>query len=302
MIVITGGAGFIGANLIKEINKRNDKIIIVDNISKNKKNLKKLKFKNYYDKYDFLKKIDNNKIKHKIDAIIHLGACTNTTENNWDYLKFNNILYTKKMYEFSLKNNCQFIYASSASIYGNKSGNTLLNNFNHEPLNLYAKSKLEIDKYFFKVSKKKVIGLRFFNVYGNYEDHKKDMSSPINKFTNQLNEKGYLNLFDFRKKKEPLRDFIYVNDAIKMLNFLWIKKRPGLYNIGTGKPHTFVNVAEILIKKLGYGKINYIKFPNILRNKYQYFTKANISKLLTLGYKNHIKDLEKGITNYLKFF
>ncbi len=139
-------------------------------------------------------------------------------------------------------------------------------------------------------------------MYGNYEDHKKDMSSPINKFTNQLNEKGYLNLFDFRKKKEPLRDFIYVNDAIKMLNFLWIKKRPGLYNIGTGKPHTFVNVAEILIKKLGYGKINYIKFPNILRNKYQYFTKANISKLLTLGYKNHIKDLEKGITNYLKFF
>ena len=302
MIVITGGAGFIGANLIKEINKRNDKIIIVDNISKNKKNLKKLKFKNYYDKYDFLKKIDNNKINHKIDAIIHLGACTDTTENNWDYLKFNNILYTKKMYEFSLKNNCQFIYASSASIYGNKSGSTMLNNFNHEPLNLYAKSKLEIDKYFFKVSKKKVIGLRFFNVYGNYEDHKKDMSSPINKFTNQLNEKGYLNLFDFRKKKEPLRDFIYVNDAIKMLNFLWIKKRPGLYNIGTGKPHTFVNVAEILIKKLGYGKINYIKFPNILRNKYQYFTKANISKLLTLGYKNHIKDLEKGITNYLKFF
>ena len=289
MIVITGGAGFIGANLIKEINKRNDKIIIVDNISKNKKNLKKLKFKNYYDKYDFLKKIDNNKIKHKIDAIIHLGACTNTTENNWDYLKFNNILYTKKMYEFSLKNNCQFIYASSASIYGNKSGSTMLNNFNHEPLNFYAKSKLEIDKYFFKVSKKKVIGLRFFNVYGNYEDHKKDMSSPINKFTNQLNEKGYLNLFDFRKKKEPLRDFIYVNDAIKMLNFLWIKKRPGLYNIGTGKPHTFVNVAEILIKKLGYGKINYIKFPNILKNKYQYFTKANISKLVTLGYKNHIK-------------
>jgi ADP-L-glycero-D-manno-heptose 6-epimerase len=302
MIIITGGAGFIGANLIKEINKRNDKIIVVDNISKNLKNLKKLKFKDYYDKYDFLKKIDNNKINRKIDGIIHLGACSDTTENNWDYLKFNNILYTKKMYEFSLKNNCQFIYASSASIYGNKNGNTLLNNFNHKPLNLYGKSKLEIDKYFFKVSKKKVIGLRFFNVYGNYENHKKDMCSPINKFTNQLKDNGNLNLFDFREKKEPLRDFIYVNDAIKMLNFLMIKKRPGLYNIGTGKPHTFVNVAEILIKKLGYGKINYIKFPNILKNKYQYFTKANISKLVTLGYKNHIKDLEKGITNYLKFF
>jgi ADP-L-glycero-D-manno-heptose 6-epimerase len=96
---------------------------------------------------------------------------------------------------------------------------------------------------------------------------------------------GYLNLFDFRKKKEPLRDFIYVNDAIKMMRFLMIKKKSGLYNIGTGKPCTFINVAEALIKKLGYGKINYIKFPSGLKNKYQHYTKANISKLLKLGYK-----------------
>ncbi len=302
MIIITGGAGFIGANLVKKINKKNNEVIIVDNINKSKKNLEKLRFKDYYDKYDFLKKIDNNEFNHKIDSIIHLGACSNTKEKNWDYLKFNNILYTKKMYEFSLKNNCQFIYASSASIYGNKSGNTLLNNFNHKPLNLYGKSKIEIDKYFFKDTKKKVIGLRFFNVYGNYENHKKDMSSPITKFTNQLNNKGYLNLFNFREKKEPLRDFIYVDDAIKMMSFLMIKKKSGLYNIGTGKPRTFIDVAEILIKKLGYGKINYIKFPDILKNKYQYYTKANISKLLKLGYNYNIKNLEKGISSYLNFF
>ena len=302
MIIVTGGAGFIGANLIKEINKKNNKIIIVDNIRKNKKNLEKLEFKDYYDKNDFLKKINNNKLNCKIGGIIHLGACTDTTENNWDYLKFNNILYTKKMYELSLKNNCKFIYASSASIYGKKSGNTLLNNFNHKPLNLYGKSKIEIDKYFFKESKKKVIGLRFFNVYGNYENHKKDMCSPINKFTNQLKDNGNLNLFDFREKKEPLRDFIYVNDAIKMLNFLMIKKKSGLYNIGTGKPRTFIDVAEILIKKLGYGKINYIKFPNILKDKYQYYTKANISRLVALGYKSPIKGLEKGISSYLRIF
>jgi len=302
MIIVTGGAGFIGANLIKEINKTNSQIIIVDNIKKNKKNLEKLKFKDYYDKYDFLKKIDNNKIKHKVDSIIHLGACSDTTEANWDYLKFNNILYTKRMYELSLKNNCQFIYASSASIYGKKSGNSLINNFNHKPLNLYGKSKIEIDKYFFKESKKKVIGLRFFNVYGNYEHHKKDMCSPVYKFTNQLKDNGHLNLFDFRKKKEPRRDFIHVNDAIKMILFLKTKKKTGLYNIGTGKPRSFVNVAEILIKKLGYGKINYIKFPNVLKNKYQHYTNANISKIIKLGYKNEIKDLEKGISSYLKFF
>ena len=302
MIIITGGAGFIGANLIKEINKKSTEIIIVDNIKKTKKNLAKLKYKDYYDKYDFFKKINNNDFQHKIDSIIHLGACSDTTESNWDYLKFNNIVYTKKMYELSLKNNCQFIYASSASIYGRNSGNTLLNNFNHKPLNLYGKSKMEIDKYFFKESKKEVIGLRFFNVYGNYENHKKDMCSPVNKFTNQLMSSGYLNLFDFRKKKEPLRDFIYVNDAIKMMRFLMLKKKSGLYNIGTGKPCTFINVAEALIKKLGYGKINYIKFPNGLKNKYQHYTKANISKLLKLGYKNDIKDLEKGINSYFKFF
>jgi len=302
MIIVTGGAGFIGANLIKEINKKHSEIIIIDNIKKNKKNLEKLKFKDYYDKYDFLRKINNNKFERKIDSIIHLGACSDTKEANWDYLKFNNILYTKRMYELSLKNNCQFMYASSASIYGKKSGNSLINNLNHKPLNLYGKSKIEIDKYFFKESKKKVIGLRFFNVYGNYEDHKKDMCSPVNKFSNQLKLNGNLNLFDFRKKKEPLRDFIHVNDAIKMMFFLKIKKKPGLYNIGTGKPRTFINVAEILIKKLGYGKINYIKFPNDLKNKYQHYTNANISKIIKLGYKNDIKDLEKGISSYLKFF
>jgi len=300
MILITGGAGFIGANLIKELNqKKNTDIIIVDNIKKNKKNLNKLKFKDYYDKDDFFKKINKNKFKENIDCIIHLGACSDTTENNWDYLKYNNIIYTKKLYELSLNNNCQFIYASSASIYGKNNGSTLLNNFDHKPLNLYGKSKLEIDKFFFRNKKKKVIGLRFFNVYGKYEDHKQNMCSPVSKFTKQLKKDGFLNLFKFKSKDEPSRDFIFIDDVINIMQFLKNKNKLGLYNIGTGEPRTFINVAEILLKNLGYGEINFIKFPEYLRNKYQYYTKANISKLKKLGYSNKIKNLENGIKKYL---
>ena len=164
MILVTGGAGFIGANLIKKINRRGDtNLIIVDNIKKSKKNINSLTFKDFFDKNDFYKKICNGEIKSKIKSIIHLGACTDTTETNWEYLKFNNIVYTKKLCEFARSIDAQFIYASSASIYGETSGYTNYNDFKLKPLNLYGKSKLEIDKYFFHKSSKNVIGLRFFN-------------------------------------------------------------------------------------------------------------------------------------------
>ena len=303
MIIVTGGAGFIGANLVSKINQKgNSNIIIVDNIKKNKKNINNLKFKDYYDKNDFLLKINNKKFKSDINCIIHLGACSNTTETNWEYLKFNNILYTKKLYEFSKHKNCQFIYASSGSIYGNESGNSLKNNLKYKPLNLYGKSKLEVDKFFFQHSKKNVIGLRFFNVYGHLEKHKNNMCSPVTKFSNQLKENKHCNLFKFKPEDEPLRDFILVNDAVNILEFLKKKKQRGLYNIGTGKPETFVSIGKILIKNLGYGKINYIKFPAHLKKKYQFFTKANISNLKKLGFKKKVKGVESGIKYYLKFF
>ena len=221
MILVTGGAGFIGANLIKKINRRgNTNLIIVDNIKKSKKNINSLTFKDFFDKNDFYKKICNGEIKSKIKSIIHLGACTDTTETNWEYLKFNNIVYTKKLYEFSRSINAQFIYASSASVYGETSGYTNKNDFKLKPLNLYGKSKLEIDKYFFQKSSKNVIALRFFNVYGNLESHKKDMSSPVSKFTEQLKKNKLCNIFKFDPKDEPKRDFIYVDDAVKITEFL----------------------------------------------------------------------------------
>ncbi len=248
MIIVTGGAGFIGANLIKKINNlSNLEIIVVDNIKKNKKNINSLSFKDYYDKEEFISLVEKNKFKSKIKSIIHLGACTNTTENNWNYLKYNNIIYTKKLYEFSLNKNCQFIYASSASIYGNKSGAGAIKNFNYKPLNLYGKSKFELDKYFFKNSNKKVLSLRFFNVYGNLEYHKKDMRSPVSKFADELVRKKYIKLF--KLLKEPSRDFIHVNDAISLLLFLKKKKVNGIFNIGTGTSETFLNIAKLIIQK-----------------------------------------------------
>ena len=301
MILVTGGAGFIGANLIKKINRRgNANIIIVDNIKKSKKNINSLIFKDFFDKNDFYKKICNGEIKSKIKSIIHLGACTDTTETNWEYLKFNNIVYTKKLYEFARSIDAQFIYASSASVYGETSGYTNNNGFKLKPLNLYGKSKLEIDKYFFQKSSKNVIALRFFNVYGNLESHKNDMSSPVSKFTEQLKKNKLCNIFKFDPKDEPKRDFIYVDDAVKIIEFLKKEKKRGIYNVGTGKPDTFINVGKILIKHLGYGKINYINFPNHLKNKYQYYTKASLLKLKKLGFSGRTMSLDIGIKNFLK--
>ena len=294
MIIITGGAGFIGANLIKKINKSiNSKIIIVDNLKKEKKNINLLNFQDYYDKDEFLLLINKNKFKSKINCIIHLGACTNTAENNWNYLYYNNVSYTKELYKFSLNKNCQFIYASSASIYGNKNGNGIIKDFKYKPLNLYGKSKLELDKYFFNESNRKVLSLRFFNVYGNLENHKQNMRSPVSKFDEELSNKKHIKLF--KLNQEPSRDFIHVNDAINMLFFLKKNKYSGIYNIGTGVSETFLKIAKLIIKKKKYGYIKFIKMPDYLKKRYQFNTKANISFFKRKNYKKKCLNIQKGI-------
>ena len=301
MIIVTGGAGFIGANLIERLNLNNKKdIIVVDNIKKNRKNLDKISYQDYFDKKDFLKKLENKKF-HSIKgltSIIHLGACSDTTESNWDYLKYNNIYYTKKLYQLSKFHNSQFIYASSASVYGLKSGEQKKNSNNFKPLNLYAKSKYELDQYFYKKTRK-VTSLRFFNVYGKFEDHKAHMASPVSKFLNQLKINKQCNVFDFKNRVEAKRDFILVDDAVDIVLFLKNKKKTGIFNVGSGKSEPFSKIAKILIDNLGYGKIKYIHFPDKLNNKYQYFTKANISKLRVSGYKKKINNVEKGIKFFL---
>lgn len=309
MIIVTGGAGFIGSNLIKSLNKNKlNKIYIFDRVSKLKKNnLKNLDFKKIYHKSEIFRFLEKN--RGKIRAIFHLGACTNTQETDWDYLYKNNYLFTKKMIMFSGDNNTKLIYASSASIYGKSSGNynetKKLNSF--KPLNYYAKSKLILDQFVYKNIKKKIplVGLRYFNVYGLNEDHKLGMASPIHSFFKQIKSNGSCKIFgsfDGYRKGEHIRDFVSVNDCVS-INIWAMKKKiknPTILNVGTGKAHSFNFVAKEFLKHFSEGKIEYIKFPDKIKRGYQSNTKAKINSLRNLGYNKNFIDLREGIKKFFK--
>ena len=304
MIIVTGGAGFIGSNLIKELNKKGfNNIYIFDRISHLKKsNLDNLYFKKIYHKNEIFKFLEIN--KKKISVIFHLGACTNTQEMNWDYLYKNNFLFTKKLIEFSSINNKKLIYASSASIYGKNTGNTdeVKNLDNFKPLNYYSKSKIILDQFVQKNMRKKmqIIGLRYFNVYGLNEDHKLGMASPIHSFFNQIKFKNKCKIFgdfDGYKKGEHKRDFVSVNDCVS-INIWAMKKKiqyPKILNVGSGKSHTFNFVAKEFLKYFKRGKIEYIRFPKKLKKGYQSNTKAKLNNLRNFGYKKQIVSLSDGI-------
>tara|TARA_A100000164_G_C21859469_1_gene749281 strand:- start:254 stop:1195 length:942 start_codon:yes stop_codon:yes gene_type:complete len=304
MIIVTGGAGFIGSNLIKKLNEINLKeIYIFDRINYlKKKNLKNLIFKRIYHKSEIFTFLGKN--KDKIITIFHLGACTNTQETNWDYLYKNNYLFTKKLIEFSAYNNIKLIYASSASVYGKKNGflDELKNLEFFKPLNYYAKSKFLLDLFVKENIKKKmsIIGLRYFNVYGSNEEHKLGMASPVHSFFNQIKTKGKCKIFgnfDGYKKGDHIRDFVSVDDCVSINMWLMKKKiqYPQILNIGTGKGNTFNNVAKEFIKYFKLGKIEYIKFPNKLKKGYQSNTKAKLNSLRNLGYNNKFVNLREGV-------
>ena len=309
MIIITGGAGFIGSNLITNLNKNGIKeILIFDNLNKQKKkNLKNLSFKKIYNKNETFEFLKSN--KKKIDVIFHLGACTNTLENNWDYLYKNNFEFTKKLSIYSSLNNIKLIYASSASVYGKKDGdlNELKNMGLLKPLNLYAKSKLLFDKFLiqnFDVNAE-IIGLRYFNVYGNNEDHKLNMASPIHNFFHQIKEKKFCKIFD-KFDGYPAgghkRDFVSVDDCVKVNLWLFKKRKikRNILNVGSGSAVSFKDVASIIINELKYGKIKIIKFPDELKKGYQSYTRANLSELRNIGYTKKFIIVSKGIHNFIK--
>ncbi len=312
MIVVTGGAGFIGSAIVWELNRRDKKdILIVDELGTDEKwkNLVGLHFEDFVNKHKFIDSINKGTFINA-DAIIHMGANSSTTEKDADCLFNNNYLYTKSLAEVCLKNNIRFICASSAATYGD--GSLGFNDDESKcdtlrPLNMYGYSKSLFDIWAVNHDVfKEIVGLKYFNVFGPNEYHKGDMRSVVHKAFEQVRDTGKVKLFKSGNPKykdgEQMRDFIYVKDAVNMtLHFLDNKNINGLFNIGSGQAKTWNDLVTALFKAMEKPvNIEYIDLPDHLADKYQYFTEANLSKVKRAGYKKEITSLENGINDYVK--
>jgi ADP-L-glycero-D-manno-heptose 6-epimerase len=313
MIVVTGGAGFIGSAIVWRLNTLgNEKIVVVDELGHDDKwkNLAGLRFADFINKHDFIKRVETGNINFGLQSIIHMGANSSTTEKDADHLLKNNYEYTKALAKYSCKNSIRFIYASSAATYGDG-----LNGFRDDeeniselrPLNMYGYSKALFDLW----AKRnglfdKIVGIKYFNVYGPNEYHKGDMRSVVHKAYEQIVETGKVKLFNSLNKDykdgEQKRDFVYVKDAVDMtLFFLNNEDKNGLYNVGAGSARTWNDLVSAIFNAMGKPvNIEYIDMPPYLAAKYQYFTEANLGKIKKAGYPNPLLSLEEGVTDYVQ--
>ena len=317
MIILTGGAGMIGSMVAWHLNNEmnfNDFVIADDLVNEQQEyNFNKRDFVEYIKKDDLKKYLSK---KQNISAVIHMGAISATTESNFNRLLESNIRFSQQLWHWCAKNKVPFIYASSAATYGDGSFNyndneSELDQLN--PLNAYGYSKHFFDRWIqLELAKKQPAppqwcGLKFFNVYGPNEYHKDRMASVVFHAFNQYKESKQIKLF---KSEHPsykdgmqIRDFIYVKDAVKVvIFFLNNSKFSGVYNVGTGNPETFKALAEaVLSNNTGNpDEIKYINMPNDLKGKYQYYTKARIDKIRSIGFGDNFKNLNEGVTDYLK--
>ncbi len=313
MIVVTGGAGFIGSAVVWKLNQMgNDKIVIIDELGKDDKwkNLNGLKYADFIHKDDFMRMILQRAVPFKANAIIHLGACSATTEKDADFLMDNNVHYSQELAKFSLGNDVRFIYASSAATYGDgfegyDDDESKLNVL--RPLNMYGYSKHLFDLWIKRnAMTDKVVGLKYFNVYGPNEYHKGDMRSVVHKAFEQIRDIGKVKLFKSYKQEykdgEQRRDFIYVKDAVDMtLYFLENENVNGLFNVGTGKAQTWIELVTALFNAVGKPvNIEFTEMPEDIRGKYQYFTQADLSKIRNAGYSKPIMNVDEGVSDYVK--
>ena len=299
MIVVTGGAGFIGSNIVKGLNDAGEEdIIVVDNLSNAEKhlNLNSLSIADYIDKDVFLENLSNFQ---NLSVIFHQGACSSTTEQDGKYMMSNNYEYSKTLLNHSLENKIDFLYASSASVYGSGKVGFYEKREAEYPLNVYGFSKFAFDNYVRRLipqAKSQVLGLRYFNVYGPQENHKGRMASVAFHLYHQLQETGKMRLFEgsgsFR------RDFIHVDDTVKINLHFFESKTSGIFNAGTGKARSFENIATVIKSLNGSGEIESIPFPEDLRGKYQEFTEAGLENLRAAGYRQEFMSLEEGIKQY----
>jgi ADP-L-glycero-D-manno-heptose 6-epimerase len=313
MIIVTGGAGFIGSNIVQGLNARGiSDILVVDDLTDGHKclNLADADIRDYLDKDDFLARIEKGEGFGAVEAVFHEGACSSTTEWDGHFVMQVNFEYSKALFAWCAARKTPFLYASSASVYG--MGPTFREARAFErPLNMYAYSKFLFDCYLrarWSGIGSQVAGLRYFNVYGPREQHKGTMASVAFHFNNQLHDSGRVRLFegsDGYGPGEQLRDFISVDDVVAVN--LWLLDHPdvsGIFNVGTGRAQSFNDVARAAIDwhrrdDSSLGGIDYIPFPDHLKGRYQSFTEADLSALRAAGCEHTFMDVATGVTRYL---
>ena len=309
--IVTGGAGFIGSNLVEALNKRGeDDILVVDELGQDEKwrNLVGLQYADYWEKDDFRFHLRNDSLG-EVDAVFHLGACSSTTERNASFLADNNYRFSCELCDWCLRHKARFVYASSAATYGDGS-----EGYDDDPekigrlkpLNMYGYSKQMFDLWalrhgFFD----RIAGIKYFNVYGPREAHKGDMRSMVHKACCQVRETGKIRLFksdnpDYRDG-EQLRDFMYVKDAVAVtLFFAENREANGLFNCGTGQARSWLDLARAVFAAMKVEpQIEFIAMPEALRAKYQYHTQAELSRLRAAGYAEQFTALEAGVRDYI---
>ena len=311
-VLVTGGAGFIGSALVWALNRRGcDDIVVCDRLGTDEKwrNLAPLRFAEFVEADDLRVRLQSG-VLGKFDLVLHMGACSSTTERDAGFLFRNNFEFTRDLADWSLAKKVRFVYASSAATYGDgaagmEDDDTKLDML--RPLNIYGYSKHLFDLHARRAGfLDDIVGLKYFNVFGPNEDHKGDMRSLVHKSFAQVKNEGVIRLFksyrkDFRDGEQK-RDFLYVKDAVAMtLHLAATKKAGGLFNIGFGAARTWIDLANSVFAALDRKpKIEFIEMPEAIRDKYQYFTQADISRLRAAGYKPPVMSLEEAVKDYVR--
>ncbi|GAB3938915.1 ADP-glyceromanno-heptose 6-epimerase [Larkinella terrae] len=312
MIIVTGATGFIGSCLISRLNQENfNAIIAVDDFSREDKlaNLEGKRILERVDREEFFDWLDGN--YHEIEFLFHIGARTDTTEFDRSIFEHLNVEYSKKIWQKCIEYQIPLVYASSAATYGlgelgYDDNESLIPQL--KPLNPYGESKNEFDNWVLEQERHPFFwaGLKFFNVYGPNEYHKSRMASVIYHAFCQIQQKGSMKLFRSHNPNfadgEQMRDFIYVKDVVDVFVFLMHHRRnSGIYNLGSGKARTFLDLANNTFRAMDItSQIEFVDTPEDIRDKYQYYTQATMSKLRSIGYSQHFKSLEEGIEDYVK--
>jgi ADP-L-glycero-D-manno-heptose 6-epimerase len=311
-VLVTGGAGFIGSALVWALNRRGcDNIVVCDILGTNEKwrNLTPLRFADYVEAADLLPRLQSGALG-KFDLVLHMGACSATTEKDATYLIKNNFEFTKDLAHWSLANRVRFVYASSAATYGDgeagmEDNETKLDSL--RPLNMYGYSKHLFDLHARRADfLNKIVGLKFFNVFGPNEDHKADMRSLVHKSFAQVQNEKVIRLFKSYRKDfkdgEQKRDFLYVKDCVAMtLHLAATPRANGLFNIGSGGARSWIDLANSVFTALNKKPvIKFIEMPAVIRDKYQYFTQANLLRLRGTGYVAPVTPLETAVADYVR--